>query len=276
MYSVFSDGNAGEPLTGGETYHIGKAWCLGDMSEDPVTPGDNSPLDGTGFDCSGASVDNKTQTDGITSNIQFYAVQSRNNDDFVCTPDVFGDDNGGGDIQANGPSDGWNGPGDLIWQAEGRFGNNDTGNPLSGDWEVGVGNNTQSSTQSDNTQNDWESGTAVPFSVDYDGTSATFTVNGNSVPYTVGSVTNTADLNIIAGKVSAGAGDNVELTSLELNSTPISPSSLTDTDDSDASYLVIGSEDLSGGFTLTGRVEFNWSSGDTAGSRPAFQVQVRD
>lgn len=97
-----------------------------------------------------------------------------------------------------------------------------------------------------------------------------------SQTYTVGAVTSDADLNIIAGKVSSGAGDEVALSNLMLNGAPVNPASLVDTDNTDALYLVISSEDLSSGFTLTGEVEFTWTGGTTSGSRPAFQVQVRD
>lgn len=81
---------------------------------------------------------NWAQTDRLTADIKFYAIQTRNNPDFECD-----DLNAPAPVDAEGPIDGWNGPGSLIWQAEGRFGNN-AGN---GDWELGVGNNTQTSGQ---------------------------------------------------------------------------------------------------------------------------------
>jgi hypothetical protein len=86
---VFADENVGEPLQGGEEYHLAKAWCLGDMSEDPVEQQDgiNPADDGTGFNCSGQSVGNETQTDGIEADLTFTAVQSRNNQDFTCGED---------------------------------------------------------------------------------------------------------------------------------------------------------------------------------------------
>jgi len=212
---------------------------------------------------------NITQTDRLTANVTFYAEQVRNNPDFECSD--LNEPAPVDPVDAEGPFDGWNGPGALIWQAEGRFGNNDA----SGDWEIGVGTNTQTANQ-DNTNNIWVSGAAVPFTVVYDGVNATFTVNGNSATYAVGAVTSAADLNIIAGKVSSGAGDSVALANLELDGAPVNPVALTDTDDTDAQYLVVSSEDLSGGFTLTGDVTFTWTGGTTSGSRPAFQVQVRD
>lgn len=81
--------------------YLGKAWCFGDITPapiaqdgfgnviSPVTDNDGVPgideRDG-GFVCSGApSANNVTQTDSMTANISFYAVQSRNNAGFLCS-----------------------------------------------------------------------------------------------------------------------------------------------------------------------------------------------
>ncbi len=80
-----------DPVTGDETFYIGKAWCFGDLIPNAVTPGDGGPLSGdpvvrgTGFTCSGASsANNAAQTDRVMGDLQFYAVQSRNNASFTC------------------------------------------------------------------------------------------------------------------------------------------------------------------------------------------------
>lgn len=79
-------------LPGGSDRFIGKAWCFGELSADPFPPLDESgepdntsPLvRGTGFDCDGSAVNNAAQTDKVVGDLQFYAVQSRNNADFTC------------------------------------------------------------------------------------------------------------------------------------------------------------------------------------------------
>ena len=77
------------PIPGEETRYVGKAWCFGDMTLDPVEQ-DNAttsgPLDGrgTGFLCDGTELDNLTQTDGLTMDIGFRAIQARHNDEFLC------------------------------------------------------------------------------------------------------------------------------------------------------------------------------------------------
>ncbi len=72
-------GLAGEPLAGGTTYHIGKVWCFGSLDAEMV--------DSYGFvwTCNGEQIDNKSQTDSLSGDIEFYAVQSRNNEEFTCS-----------------------------------------------------------------------------------------------------------------------------------------------------------------------------------------------
>lgn len=96
-------GEAG-PVTGDETFYIGKAWCFGDLSPAPLsqdgsgsllTPaGDNNdnqtagePEDG-GYICDGSSLNNSTQTDSLTVDVSFSAVQARHNPDFLCITDT--------------------------------------------------------------------------------------------------------------------------------------------------------------------------------------------
>lgn len=89
-----ADGNgilSQTPLIGGETYYLGKAWCFGDLELAAVQQdgqgktGSNGPLDrGTGISCNGTLLDNSTQSDSVTGDISFSAVQSRHNERFVC------------------------------------------------------------------------------------------------------------------------------------------------------------------------------------------------
>lgn len=79
------------PVPGDSTSYIAKAWCFGSMSETPVTQDSvntGSPLTlGTGFTCDGTQVNNAAQTDKVVGDLEFYAEQSRNNDDFDCSTD---------------------------------------------------------------------------------------------------------------------------------------------------------------------------------------------
>ncbi|MEK7559650.1 MAG: TasA family protein [Patescibacteria group bacterium] len=75
------------PVPGASTQYIGKEWCFGTLTPSPIAAGNGGPIArGTGFTCSGAaSIDNIAQTDSVVGDLQFYAVQSRNNTGFTCS-----------------------------------------------------------------------------------------------------------------------------------------------------------------------------------------------
>lgn len=99
------DGSGG-PIDGDTTYYIGKAWCFGDIGAAPIaqdnsgtlmSPAGNNngnglsgePEDG-GITCDGSVIGNASQTDSLTMDVSFRAVQARNNPNFQCdgsTPD---------------------------------------------------------------------------------------------------------------------------------------------------------------------------------------------
>jgi len=73
------------PIPGDTTFYIAKAWCFGTLTPTPEDEGEDlSPLNGTGFTCAGADVNNAAQTDRVQGDMEFYAVQSRNNPTFTC------------------------------------------------------------------------------------------------------------------------------------------------------------------------------------------------
>ncbi|HLE48791.1 MAG TPA: hypothetical protein VI819_02050 [Patescibacteria group bacterium] len=91
---ALADQSTGNPLPGGETVHIGKYWCFGTLARNPVAQDGQGKLEGatngplargTGFTCDGEPVDNAAQTDIVVGDLQFYAVQHRNNPNFLCS-----------------------------------------------------------------------------------------------------------------------------------------------------------------------------------------------
>lgn len=96
-------GDANNILPANSIRYIGKAWCFGDIALTPVaqdgqgpvgTPGQNDSNGpdqrGAGFTCDGSGLNNITQTDSMTADISFRAIQSRNNTGFVCSqPEVI-------------------------------------------------------------------------------------------------------------------------------------------------------------------------------------------
>lgn len=77
-------------LSPDKTYYIGKAWCFGGYSVNPVPQDFSGDLidptgpQGPGITCNPAGDHNIAQTDLVTANIEFTAVQHRNNPDFRC------------------------------------------------------------------------------------------------------------------------------------------------------------------------------------------------
>lgn len=87
------------PFPGGEDKFIGKAWCFGQISTNPLNQDGvgnvrNPSLDNNndqtvnsadgGFTCDGSQENNETQTDSLTLDVVFKAIQARNNPNFVC------------------------------------------------------------------------------------------------------------------------------------------------------------------------------------------------
>ena len=83
------------PVPGAQTLYIGKAWCFGTIGQAPLTQdgvgstSPRTPANSTGgITCNGAGLNNSTQTDSLTADVKFTAVQSRNNGGFLCVPPV--------------------------------------------------------------------------------------------------------------------------------------------------------------------------------------------
>ena len=77
----------GGPILAGQDEYIGKAWCYGTLTKDPVGAGQGvSPTVDPGVNCDGTALNNASQTDNFLADIQFTAEQARNNPDFICAP----------------------------------------------------------------------------------------------------------------------------------------------------------------------------------------------
>lgn len=212
-------------------------------------------------DCTPATGDdiNLAQNQTINAQLDFYAVQARNNEQFVC-----------GDL--NGPEittteiTGWPTVADQAtqrWQAEGRYGSG----TVVGDWEYAVGTNTGNSSFADTSgQFGWQDNVTVPFTVSYDGTNATFNINGQTnttYPVPGGSV-----LYFVA-RGTTGVG-TVTLDNLEVDGNPLAETVVST---NGPESLKVEGFNLAQPFTASGNVTFDWSVTPN-GSNMAFQVVV--
>jgi predicted ribosomally synthesized peptide with SipW-like signal peptide len=74
------------PLPANQTKYIAKGWCFGTLTLDPVPAGQGvNPGVNPGFHCDGTRLNNLTQTDAATVDVEFETVQARHNPDFRCT-----------------------------------------------------------------------------------------------------------------------------------------------------------------------------------------------
>ena len=76
-----------DPLDPQDVRFVGKAWCFGDTTMDPYPQDGGNQQNGPDdrpVNCDGSGVNNVAQTDSFMADIAFRAVQSRNNEDFVC------------------------------------------------------------------------------------------------------------------------------------------------------------------------------------------------
>lgn len=81
----------GNGLSPEKTYYVGKAWCFGELTLSPLTQdGVNnvvSPANTNGgVLCNGSALNNETQSDILTADVSFTAMQHRNNPNFLCNP----------------------------------------------------------------------------------------------------------------------------------------------------------------------------------------------
>ena len=79
---TYADSDSSEPpVAPGATKYMLLEWCMGDMTTD-----ENS------FSCDGAVPDiNQTQTDAFLADLQFFTIQTRNNDSYTCGAPLPGD-----------------------------------------------------------------------------------------------------------------------------------------------------------------------------------------
>jgi predicted ribosomally synthesized peptide with SipW-like signal peptide len=86
--NVWDPENPGVPLPANDIVYIAKAWCMGNLTLDPVPNGDGvNPSVDPGVDCDGTFLGNETQTDKVELNVMFTAVQARHNEEFLCNPE---------------------------------------------------------------------------------------------------------------------------------------------------------------------------------------------
>ncbi len=159
----------------------------------------------------------------------------------------------------------------LDFVAEGRIGGPPT-------FEIDVGKNTSSPADFDSGEHAWPNGVAESFTLNWDGTTATWTVGGDSVSYSAfGPLAGFNSLLIRTATPSADT--SVSFTDLMLDGMALgSFSSVYNTDATDSNRLVewlavTDAGNLANGFTLSGNVALGWGATRPTNSNLAFQIK---
>ncbi|MFC5278473.1 choice-of-anchor W domain-containing protein [Halorubrum rubrum] len=217
------------------------------------------------------NVGNEIQTDSLTMDFEFHAIQSRHNDGTAnpCEPTVTTETGEGFAKQQEFATE------QETSFARGRFGNDGP----SGSWEVAVGPDVGSA---DTANYEWTPvlGNPVPFSYTYDGGgNASFTLDGVNVDEGIPAPSGKLAITTKADEASVSVAN----LALDLDGTPVTlsgPDAVSATNDGsgrEVTYLVFNTDaaDVANAFTISGDVTVD-VQGDYSGSEEgvAFDISV--
>jgi predicted ribosomally synthesized peptide with SipW-like signal peptide len=217
------------------------------------------------------SVGNEIQSDVLTMDFEFHAIQSRHNDGSAnpCEPTITTRTGEGFAKQQEFETE------QETSFARGRYGNNGP----SGSWEVAVGPDVGSA---DTANYVWTPGDTVPFSYSYDGSgNASFTLDGVNVASGIPAPSGKLAIMTKADEATVSVAN----LALDLDGVPttlngpdaISASNDDDGPDRDLTYLVFDTDaaDVANAFTISGDVTVD-VQGDYGGSDEgvAFDISV--
>jgi len=269
--------SAGTPLTGVTEYYVGKVWCYGVLTPEAFPQGPNTPPTerGTGFVCDGSQVGNESQTDGIIADVEFYAVQSRNNAGFMCSsmnPREI----------ASTVGDGWasvDGQFTEAWQGDGRWGD---GGTTAAEKEVRIGMPGGGSpiveAHGDNTTGPWRNGVWEDFTLTFISPyQATLSIGNVSIDTGAGSTIPGADGKLGITIKTKSSGETVMVQNVKLDGiSPVGADAISASNGAKASLVLSGATELSDGFTVTGQVKLSWSSTPTSNESMGILFQIEN
>lgn len=172
----------------------------------------------------------------------------------------------------------WSAPGfdtEIGFVAEGRIGA--LGGPRT--FELKVAPDTSQSYPTSEEDYRWINGQSVDFTLDFDGTQATWTVGGTSVVYNGFSLGSENFDSLVLRSATPVADTGVVMEDLTLNGSPLGGFSNLWNNDAQGSgrqvnWLAIqNAGDLGAGFNLTGNVALSWSGEPPKNSHLAFQIK---
>lgn len=254
------------PLPGTETFYVGKAWCYGDLTLTPKAEGEGGPdTRGPGVSCDGSNVSNASQGDGVTADIMFTAIQSRNNADFRC--DARGEEGGDDIVVATGESWAPNAA-TQEWLAKVKV---QEPNPAADfEMQVGVGDSNPADFSQGDTEYVDEAENSFTLSYDSGTGIATLTVDGHgSVQYPVGTGPYSGNIGIT---LRAPSDATTYVDSLMLNGSVLSTDNASVSNGT--SHIYVTGADMTSNWNMTGTFTFDWDTLTSNGENQKVQISI--
>lgn len=248
-WNAFTNSDSGPMLGAPEDYHIGIGWCLGDLNVDYSNTE-------RGFTCDGTNVSNIVQTDSVEGSLSFSAVQSRNNEDFLCPenqPQILTEE-----VETTG----WSFLNTQAFVGEGRIG------LVSAPYELDIqDHSTGSNVLGPTDEFPWVSGEAYDFSLTYDGNDqVVLNVGGVELTRTLTNANPTFDTLFL--RVRAPENGTILLDNLDIDGSSLSSVSISN----GGKVLIVEGANPGDGFTLTGEATMSWTGTRPTQSNLAFQL----
>jgi hypothetical protein len=191
------------------------------------------------------SVENEIQTDSVTFDFEFYAVQSRHNDGThnPCIESVEGE--GFPELE------------DSVWHARGIYG--DGGGAANRELDIRLPDDTPVHSGNENVA--WPNGQPVPFELTIDGGDAKWTVDGSEVTVSPAPLP-ISDTVVVMAKASS-ADSTIEVNDIAFNgSSPTGANSVSaDGNVGEQQKVSLSTVAFGEGDTITGTVTMSWPAG---------------
>lgn len=232
--ALLQTANPDGSVIGSQIYDFELEYCFGTFGSEAAG------------DCIAAEDANDAQNQSVMAQLAFYAVQARNNEDFVCS--------GLNPVEPNVVlGSGWSAhDGDDHFFSKARSNN--------GGFEIAVGLEDDSVPGQSTADTTWVDGQEYDFVFEFDGVIASWTINGITRTFDVSPASLTNNRIGINAKATV-AGTTTEVTNLTLNGSPLSPDNLVAT--ASQQNMTITGVDLTSGFILEGTLTPTWLSNAT-------------
>jgi len=262
LYTIWVEDDCNNILDSGERVIMTDALITADTIIKIADSTVGVPLAGNVKKCVGvkwnvpSATGNIIQGDGLTETVSLYVEQFRNNPNFRCVQPVVSVT----DTWSVVDTDTLGGSNGKEWFAKANFTQGQT------EW-VGIKEATGFQTAA---YPIWDNGVEEPFTLVYDGAgNASFTIKGSTVTHPVG----VGSYGRIGINVKARLADRTtDVSNLVFSLGSVSPDNISVTNG--LKSLTISGVDMSGAWTLSGKIKFSWNTSGWVGENQAVQFSI--